>query len=283
MEFQIVIPMYNASAWIEENLRMIQNQTFREFKCIVIDDRSTDDSVERVQRLITNDCRFTLLINNTKRFSMGNVCKAINFINPAAEDIIVLVDADDRLSHNDVLRHLYDVYFCTQCWMTYGSYSGRVCGEPDKICKPYPSFVVKNRLFRNVRWRASHLKTFKYHLWRHIRPEAFTIVQDEIQRELIRTLVYGKIRAWLNWRKIRAEELVDVSGRYVRRCVDKAITYPLLELAGPKSFFIKEVLYVYNCYKKDLQFGNGNVEAKWSQRLVRSILKNKMPHPCLAN
>jgi hypothetical protein len=74
-------------------------------------------------------------------------------------------------------------------------------------------------------------------------------------------------------------DLVDESGRYVRRCVDKAVTYPMLELAGMKGVFIKEILYVYNSYGKDLLFGNGNSEAKWCQRLIRTILKNKRSYP----
>jgi hypothetical protein len=141
---------------------------------------------------------------------------------------------------------------------------------------------MKNRLFRNCRWRASHLKTFKFHLWPHINPEAFTISQAEIRRETLRALVRGRLRAWLRWRRIRSADLVDASGRYVRRCVDKAITYPLLELAGTKSFFVKEILYLYTSYEKDLQYGAGSTDSKWCQRLVRTILRNKAPHPCLS-
>jgi len=117
MQFHIVIPMYNAAAWIKKNLQTIQRQTFRNFHCIIIDDLSTDDSVERVQRLIRDDNRFSLLVNCNKRFSMGNVCKAINFSQPADEDVIVLVDADDALAHNDVLQNVSDVYLRHRCWI----------------------------------------------------------------------------------------------------------------------------------------------------------------------
>jgi len=123
------------------------------------------------------------------------------------------------------------------------------------------------------------LKTFKYHLWPHIKPEAFTISQSEIRRETHRALMQGRLRAWLLWRQIRSADLVDASGRYVRRCVDKAITYPLLELAGTKSFFIKEILYLYTSYEKDLQYGTRNAESKWCQRLVRTILRNIIETP----
>jgi len=283
MHFHIVIPMYNAAPWIEENLRTIQKQTFPHYRCIIIDDLSTDDSVDRVQHAIHNDTRFTLLVNQTKRFSLGNVCKAIGFSRPRDEDIIVLVDADDRLAHYDVLKYVSEVYRHTQCWMTYGSYSNRTCGTRDKVCRPYPRFVVKNRLFRKFKWRASHLKTFKYHLWPHIKRESFTISEYELRRERLRALQCGSFRAWLQWRHIRPEHLLDPSGRYVRRCVDKAITYPLLELAGTKSFFIKDILYLYTCYEKDLQYGTRKSSSKWCQRLVRTVLRNKSAHPCLAS
>lgn len=49
--FSVIIPVYNASSWIEECLQSILHQTFRDFEIVVIDDGSEDDSMDIVQHL----------------------------------------------------------------------------------------------------------------------------------------------------------------------------------------------------------------------------------------
>ncbi len=70
--------------------------------------------------------------------------------------------------------------------------------------------------------------------------------------------------------------MVDASGNFLRRCDDKVMMYPMLEMAGFRSFFIDEILYVYNIYEKDFQVGKGaNITQRWYLRCIRSILKRK--------
>ena len=44
--FKIIVPLYNVQEWIKLCLRSIKGQTYRNFECIIIDDISTDNSVE---------------------------------------------------------------------------------------------------------------------------------------------------------------------------------------------------------------------------------------------
>ena len=50
--FSVIIPLYNKAAYVEKAIRSVAAQTFREFEVIVVDDGSTDDGMEIVQRLI---------------------------------------------------------------------------------------------------------------------------------------------------------------------------------------------------------------------------------------
>ena len=50
----IVIPMYNAEKYIGVLLESILAQTFTDFEVIVVDDCSTDNSVEVVENYIPN-------------------------------------------------------------------------------------------------------------------------------------------------------------------------------------------------------------------------------------
>jgi glycosyltransferase involved in cell wall biosynthesis len=275
MKFVVIVALYNMEQWLGQTIESIRTQSYPDFRCFLGDDMSTDGSAEVVTQAIRNDPRFQLVRHQEKKFSMGNIRTLLDLAKPGDEDVIVLVDGDDYLAHPDVLQKLADIYKEYGCWMTHGSYRGLKATEKDPICRPYPPEILFNGGVRKVKWRASHLKTFKYKLWKRIQPDAFTITEDEFNRARWRALWSGKIRTWFNWLKMRHTDLVDPSGRYVRRCDDKAFTFPMMEMAGPKVRFIDEVLYVFRVYEKDLNFGVRRNRQKWYTRCIRDIIKHK--------
>src|SRR5688572_7811512 len=242
MKFVVIVALYNMEQWLDLNIESLRSQSYGNFRCLLGDDMSTDNSAEIVARAIRNDPRFELIRHREKKFSMGNIATLLDIAQPDDEDVIVLVDGDDYLAHPQVLQKLVDVYKEYGCWMTHGSYRGIQATEKDPICRPYTREILHSGNFRQVKWRASHLKTFKYKLWKKIRPDAFTITEEEFNRARWRALASGKIRTWLNWLKMRHTDLIDESRRYIRRCDDKAFTFPMLEMAGPKVHFIDEIL-----------------------------------------
>ena len=99
MKFHIITAMYNVDEWIEENIQLLKDQTYTNFQVVLVDDISTDKTVALVQAAIQGDDRFRLIINQEKKFKTRNVVEAIEAANPDDEDVIVLVDGDDRLAH----------------------------------------------------------------------------------------------------------------------------------------------------------------------------------------
>ncbi|MGH7215546.1 MAG: glycosyltransferase family 2 protein, partial [Tepidisphaeraceae bacterium] len=88
MDISVVIPCYNAGPWIVEALRSTAEQSYPPHEVIVIDDGSTDDSIERVQ---TSGVAVKLL-----RSDHVNAASARNLgIKEATGDWIALLDADD--------------------------------------------------------------------------------------------------------------------------------------------------------------------------------------------
>jgi glycosyltransferase involved in cell wall biosynthesis len=57
----IVIATYNRAAYIEETLKSIQNQTYTDFECIIVDDGSTDHTEEILLEFVKSDKRFSYL------------------------------------------------------------------------------------------------------------------------------------------------------------------------------------------------------------------------------
>lgn len=57
-KISVIIPVYNLEKYIYECLESLRNQTFNDFEAIIINDGSTDKSLEIIQRFIDIDSRF---------------------------------------------------------------------------------------------------------------------------------------------------------------------------------------------------------------------------------
>ena len=66
MLVSICIAVHNSSKYIVETLTSIQNQTYTNFECVIVDDYSTDDTVSIIyDKFCKNDKRFKLFVNCT--------------------------------------------------------------------------------------------------------------------------------------------------------------------------------------------------------------------------
>ena len=57
----IVTTLYNAENYVERCLGSLMSQRFKDFKCYITDDLSTDNSVNIVKKTIQDDDRFILI------------------------------------------------------------------------------------------------------------------------------------------------------------------------------------------------------------------------------
>jgi glycosyltransferase involved in cell wall biosynthesis len=96
----VIVPSYNHEAFIEEAIESALNSSLQDLEVIVVDDGSTDGSVERIQRI--RDHR-------VKWFVQAN-CGAHNAINRGAElaggEFIAILNSDDRFHREKLARHL---------------------------------------------------------------------------------------------------------------------------------------------------------------------------------
>jgi len=86
----VVVPAFNADSFIERAVRSVLQQTEQSFEVIVVDDASTDDTVETVTAI--QDSRIRLLKNETNRGPSVSRNRALEV---AKGTWIALLDADD--------------------------------------------------------------------------------------------------------------------------------------------------------------------------------------------
>lgn len=98
IKFTFIVPNYNKGCYINECLTSIYNQTYKNFEVIVIDDGSTDNSIEEIKKFTVD----RLLI--TDRRQAGGARNA--GLKHATGDYIVFLDSDDYLTNELVLEKL---------------------------------------------------------------------------------------------------------------------------------------------------------------------------------
>jgi glycosyltransferase involved in cell wall biosynthesis len=91
--FSIIIPLYNKERHIERCLNSVFAQTYKNYEIIVVDDGSTDNSVNIVSRYSITDTRYQIRIFRQEN---GGVSSARNKgIREAKYQYIAFLDADD--------------------------------------------------------------------------------------------------------------------------------------------------------------------------------------------
>jgi glycosyltransferase involved in cell wall biosynthesis len=87
----VIIPVYNAEKYIEQTIRSVLNQTFRDFEIIVLNDGSKDSSGQIIQRLQQEDKRIIYLPKDN-----SGVSDTRNIgISKAVGKYLAFLDADD--------------------------------------------------------------------------------------------------------------------------------------------------------------------------------------------
>jgi glycosyltransferase involved in cell wall biosynthesis len=178
----VILPCYNAAAFIEETLHSVLNQTFVDFECLVIDDASTDQTCALVERIAAQDARVKLFRKEqntgyTESLNMG--------IGLARGRYIARMDADDICMPQ---RFEKQVAFmeanpgCVMCGSAYRlihnnhTVQGPVTHSDIMLGLLYgnvfchPSVMIRNEILRknNIRYDTRYEPSEDYSMWVHL-------------------------------------------------------------------------------------------------------------------
>ena len=109
-QLSVVIPCHNYSAYVGQAIRSVADQDYKDFEIIVVDDGSTDNSLEVVRDTfeslsdVAKHKNISLIVES---IANSGVARARNHgIYKASGDYIMCLDADDSLGHPDMLKIL---------------------------------------------------------------------------------------------------------------------------------------------------------------------------------
>lgn len=92
-KLSIIIPVYNTALYLQDCLDSIQNQTFKNWECILVDDGSKDKSGTICDEYAMSDKRFKVFHKEN-----GGASSARNYgLTNAIGEWVTFVDADDEL------------------------------------------------------------------------------------------------------------------------------------------------------------------------------------------
>jgi glycosyltransferase involved in cell wall biosynthesis len=110
--FSILTANYNNGKYFKDCFESIIHQTYQDFEVIIVDDCSTDNSVEIISKIIENDKRFKLFHNEKNGGEGYTKRRCADF---AIGEIYGYLDPDDtlRIDALEIMVKLHQVY--TEC------------------------------------------------------------------------------------------------------------------------------------------------------------------------
>ena len=153
-KISVIIPCYNQEKYISECLNSVISQTFNDFEVIIVNDGSTDASLDIIKNYV-NEYSFIHLIDQSNQ---GVVASRNNAINIAQGKYIYPLDADDKIAPNCLERlytvieqNVFDVVY-SQTYF-FGQKDGLFELElPDKHNMFNSNCVVCSALYRKSDW-----------------------------------------------------------------------------------------------------------------------------------
>lgn len=211
-----IVTVYNSENYIEECLISIANQKGENWRCIVIDDASTDSTWSIISNFITNDpSKFSGHRNSYRKWKLANFISALSECEN--DDVIVEVDGDDYLLYDNIAMELAELHRKYDTVWTQHNIDFSACTDWHTwYSTPLPENWTRMEPWRPLLWtrymHPGHLRSFKRRYFNLIRHEDF------------------------KW-----------NGEYLKACADAAYYTAILELTPP------ELRYFYDrsclCYR----------------------------------
>lgn len=100
VKFSVIVPLYNKAPYVARTLQSVLGQTFNDYELIVVDDGSTDESCEVVEKMTIENPKMRVLLDSgrfrlLKQANSGVSTARNNGVKISQGDYLCFLDADD--------------------------------------------------------------------------------------------------------------------------------------------------------------------------------------------
>ena len=245
-QISIITPIYNKEKYILRFLRSIQNQFFDDIEIILIDDHSTDYSIEIIERLRINDERIKL-IKNKKNY--GTLKSRNEGALKANGKYLIFLDPDDLLSfyililcYNLAEKYNYDI-------IRFNIYEGN-----EKInLDSFVNKIINKKVFQ------PEISLYLFYGLGKLEELDYYITNKIIKKDLfIKSLNYID-QFYLN--------------NFMIDCEDGLINFILYRLAN-SYYFIAKIGYIYIINQESITIANFKKRLKSNFLYLKFIFEN---------
>ncbi len=229
----VVVCSYNNDKWSENTLNSIFTQEYTNFRVIIVDDCSTDNNVEVIEKYIADHQlakRVTFIKNDVRHRKLFNLYRVL--YDCKDDEIVFMVDGDDSLAHPHVFSIINEIYEDDNVWFTYGQYRNVPASQAIEwghkemgYCRPVPKHIQRKHAYRYYSFIYMHPRTFRGWLFKLVKLE-----------DLI------------------ADKIDGFEGDFYPASNDVAMYYPMVEMAHTHIKFIPDILYIRNLYSEIVGF-----------------------------
>jgi len=152
MKISIITICYNPGAVLRSAVESVLGQSYENVEYIIVDGGSTDGAVEWVSELAGSESRMKVVSEPDE-----GLYDALNKgVRLATGEVIGFVHADDFLAHDDVLKHVAEIFACSDVDAVYGDleYVAERGNEKKKL-EDKKEKGEKSEVFRVIRhWKS---------------------------------------------------------------------------------------------------------------------------------
>ncbi|MFZ2324110.1 MAG: glycosyltransferase family 2 protein [Ignavibacteriaceae bacterium] len=161
MKISIITPTYNSEKNIDKCVQSIINQTYKNFEHIIIDNCSTDNTIQKIkQAYLFNKIMSNLRIISEKDYGISDAFNKGIYM--ASGDIIGILNSDDYYYSNNVFEKMISVFNDESILFAHGNilfvdklYGSNIrkpllCDLREAMPYNHPTMFIRKKLYQDV-------------------------------------------------------------------------------------------------------------------------------------